>query len=298
MSRSKTQSKSHSTNDDAEESADGWSGPKPFVHSRLYHDWYRRVASGTPNDYVIVISADPRTTGVSGTGKTTLGGGLAKEWFDHSPGGFDAESQYTLDPSTLAYDLYNDTEELAVLVGDEMQGTPATTGLNAKRSNKNEALAAINAIAAGRSDRKTVILIVQDLKSLNKDALTFVDSWLLIRDDVDYTATHYHVAPDVYDLRRRNTKTPAIEQLTWRPLPKNDPDYREMEKKKAAAKKGKREYGADDDGDDDAEPSVPKELRDELIRHDAEQGVYTQRELADKWDLHQSTISQIINDAE
>jgi len=105
----------------------GGDGPLDLRYSKLYHDWYQRVACGDPNDYVIAISADPRSTGVSGSGKTTFGGGLAKRWLDYSDGGFNADVQYTLDPAKLAYDLYEDTGELAVLLGDEMQGTPATT---------------------------------------------------------------------------------------------------------------------------------------------------------------------------
>jgi len=252
-------------------------GAAGLVYSKLYHDWYQRVACGDPNDYIIAISADPRSTGVSGTGKTTLGGGLAKRWFDHSEDGFDADIQYTLDPARLAYDMYNETGELSVLVGDEMQGTPATTGLNSKRSQKSEALDAINALAAGRSDRKTVILIVQDLKSLNKDALTFIDAWLLIRDDYDYIATHYGVAPDVFDLGSRETKTPGIEQITWDALPKDDEDYQVMEEKKAAAKRGEREY-SDDSDDDSGESGVRLSKRDAFILRKA--GELSQREIA------------------
>jgi hypothetical protein len=269
-------------------------GPKSFRESKLYHDWYQRVASGNPNDYVIAITADPRSTGVSGTGKTTLGGGLAKDWFDHSPGGFDAETQYTLDPSVLAYDFYQQTDEMAVLIGDEMQGTPATTGLNSKRSNKTEALDAVNAIAAGRSDRKTVILILQDLKSLTKDALTFIDSWLLIRDDYDYVATHYHVAPDVFDLQSRDTKTPGIEQLTWRPLPKHDADYKVMEKKKDRAKNGQTEYSDSDDEEDDTPSKIPKPLRDAKIKRLADQGI-PQKKIAAAFNIKQPHVSRIVN---
>jgi hypothetical protein len=273
----------------------GGDGPLDLRYSKLYHDWYQRVACGDPNDYVIAISADPRSTGVSGSGKTTFGGGLAKRWFDYSDDGFNAEIQYTLDAAKLAYDLYEDTGELAVLVGDEMQGTPATTGLNAKRSQKNEALDAINAIAAGRSDRKTVILIVQDLKSLNKDALTFIDSWLLIRDDYDYVATHYGVAPDVFDLGSRETKTPGIEQITWDALPKDDPDYQVMEEKKAAAKRGEREYS---EGGEETEFQLPKAKRDEFLRTDYATGKFTQDELANKYGLKQGTVSKILNNNE
>lgn len=281
MSQSKTQYRNHNSG-----------GITDFRHSKLYHDWYQRVASGTPNDYIIAISADPRSTGVSGTGKTTLGGGLAKNWFDHSDGGFDAEVQYTLDAARLAYDMYNETDEMSVLIGDEMQGTPATTGLNAKRSQKSEALDAINAIAAGRSDRKTVILIVQDLKSLNKDALTFVDAWLLIRDDYNYVATHYAVAPDVFDLGSRETRTPGIEQITWDALDKNDSDYKIMEEKKQRAKEGKREYSENDS--EATQPHIPKAVRDQKIRKLSDLGV-TQRDIAKTFDLDQSTVSGIVN---
>lgn len=266
-----------------------------ITESKLYHDWYQRVGCGDPNDYVIAISADPRTTGVSGTGKTTLGGGLAKRWFDYSDGGgFDAETQYTLDAAKLAYDLYNDTGEMACLIGDEMQGTPATTGLNSKRSQKSEALDAINAIAAGRSDRKTVILIVQDLKSLNKDALTFVDAWLLIRDDVDYVATHYAVAPNVFDLQSRQTKTPGIERITWSPLPGDDADYQVMEEKKEQAKRGEREFGGEDDDNDEPTQTIPKPIRDQKMKSLNEKGM-TQYDIADVFGLDQSTVSDIVN---
>ena len=268
-------------------------GATPFIYSKLYHDWYQRVACGDPNDYIIAISADPRSTGVSGTGKTTLGGGLAKRWFDHSEDGFDADIQYTLDPARLAYEMYNETGELSVLVGDEMQGTPATTGLNSKRSQKSEALDAINALAAGRSDRKTVILIVQDLKSLNKDALTFIDAWLLIRDDYDYVATHYGVAPDVFDLKSRETKTPGVEELTWDALDKDDPDYQVMEQKKEDAKQGKREY-SDDDGEGEKEISIPKQIRDQKIRQLYDEGI-PQKKIAKAFDLTQQSVSAIVN---
>jgi len=271
--------------------ADSGDGPAGLRQSKLYHDWYERVACGDPNDYVIAVSADPRSTGVSGSGKTTLGGGLAKRWFDYSEGGFDAEVQYTLDAAKLAYDLYEETGELSVLVGDEMQGTPATTGLNAKRSQKSEALDAVNAIAAGRSDRKTVILIVQDLKSLNKDALTFIDAWLLIRDDFDYIATHYGVAPDVFDLGSRETKTPGVEEITWDALPEDDPDYQAMERKKEQAKRGEREY-SEDDGD--SAPTMPMEERNRMIRVMSNGGMEND-EIAEEFDLTPGRISQIVN---
>jgi hypothetical protein len=205
---------------------------KPITQSRLYTDWYYRVGTGNPNDYVIAITADPRFTGVSGTGKTTLGGGLAKWYLDFSPGGYDAEVQYTQSPEDILGKMYPETEAGATLIYDEAQGTPSDTGLNSKRAMKSDALEAINTVATRRKDRKTLIVISQSLKSLNKDLYDFIDAWILIRDDVNYIATHYQVQPDVFDLESRHTKTPGVEELSWDPLPANDPDYKVMEEVK------------------------------------------------------------------
>lgn len=158
---------------------------------------------------------------------------------------------------------------------------------------KGEALDTINAIAAGRSDRKTVILIVQDLKSLNKDALTFVDSWLLIRNDREFIATHYEVAPDVFDLQSRQTRTPGVERITWNSLPKDDPDYRVMENKKERAKQGQREFGNDQEDEDDDE--ISKDARDAKIKDLYDSGI-PQTKIADAFDMSQSGVSKIVND--
>lgn len=262
-----------------------------LANSALYHEWYQRVASGEPNDYIIVITADPRSTGVSGSGKTTLGGGLAKHWFDWSEGGFDAETQYTLDASRLAYEMYPETDELSVIMYDEAQGTPATTGMNHKRGQTNQALDAINSIASGRSDRKTIIIIAQDLKFVTKDLFTYIDAWLLIRDDYEYVANHYRVAPDVFDFGSRKTKTPGVASLTWDALPADDPDYRIMEARKEQAKEGIREYSS---GDEDEEITIPKPVRDAKIKKLCENGV-TQGIVASAFDLDQSTVSGIVN---
>lgn len=225
--------------------------PRDIRESELYHEWYQRVASGSANDYVIAISAHPGYTGVSGSGKTTLGAGLAKDYLDHSPGGYDAESQYTVDVKEIPR-LYDDSEELAVLIADEMQGTAATTNLNSKRSMKTEALEAYATLAGRRKERKTMILIVQTLDKTMKDMLDFVDAWLLIIDDYDYLARHYRVMPDTYDLESNKTRTPGVELLTWEPLRANDPDYRIMERRKDDANAGKRP-GSNDEEDEDAE---------------------------------------------
>jgi len=206
-----------------------------ITESQLYEEWYHRLAVGNPNDYVIVVTADPRYTGVSGSGKSTLGAGLAKWHLDFSPDGWDPEVQYTMSAGDILGTMYPETEAGACLIYDEAQGTPSSTGLNSKRSMKEDALNAINTVATKRKERKTLIVISQSLKALNKDLFDYVDAWLLIHDDINYVATHYDLHPDVFDLESNKIKTPGIEELEWDPLDENDPDYEHMEQVKDEA---------------------------------------------------------------
>lgn len=259
---------------------------KSLYESRLYTDWYYRVGSGYPNDYIIAITADPRFTGVSGTGKTTMGAGLAKWYFDISPSGYDAEIQYTQSAQDILPKMYAKSEEGSALIYDEAQGTPSGTGLNSKRSMKNDALEAINTIATRRKDRKTLIVISQSLKSLNKDLYDFIDAWILITDDVDYRATHYSVQPDVFNLETRKTKTPGVEELTWDPLPADDPDYKIMEKIKD-------EQSTGNVGDSEEDTGWPKDYQIELAQTLRDEG-WTLREIAnhDKVEFTRNWVSE------
>jgi hypothetical protein len=222
-------------------------GGKPtgeFTSSQTYSEWYDRLACGDPNDMVFVITADPRYTGVTGTGKSTLGAGLAKWYFDISDRGWDPEIKYTMTSSEILT-MYADSEEGSCLVYDEAQGTPSDTGLNSKRSMKEDALSAINTVATGRKQRKCLIVIAQSLKSLNKDLFDYVDAWILIQDDTTYKATRYNLHPDVFDLKSDEIKTPGVEELKWDPLPKNSDDYAVMERIKDEAS----DVSADDAGE-------------------------------------------------
>lgn len=267
-------------------------GTRPFRETQLYHEWYGRVASGNPNDYVIAISAHPGFTGVSGSGKTTLAGGLA-ERLDFSPGGFNAEHQFTVDASVLAYDMYGNTEGGATLVGDEMQGTAANTNLNSKRSMKTESLDVYNTIAGNRKGRKTLILVFQTLDKAMKDMFDFVDAWLLIVDDINYRCNHYKVLPEPFNFESNKTKTPRVETLTWGALPKDDPNYKIMEQKKDQANAGEREYSSGD-SETEEDKRIPKAARDDKIKSLYDQGV-TQKRIAAAFGLDQSTVSGIIN---
>jgi hypothetical protein len=225
---------------------------------------------------VIAISAHPGFTGVSGSGKTTLAAGLAKTYLDHTDDGYDAEHQFTVDASVLAYDMYGDTEPLAALVADEMQGTAANTNLNSKRSMKKESLAVYSTVAGNRKGRKTLILVFQTLDKSMKDMFDFVDAWLLIVDDVKYRCNHYKVLPEPFNFESNKTKTPRVETLAWGPLPEDDDDYAVMERKKDKANAGEREYTANE-GDEDGE--WPDDVQLEYARERYKDGL-SWREIA------------------
>lgn len=224
--------------------------------STLYKDWYYRVGSGKPNDFIIAISANPRTTGVSGTGKTTLALRLAKTYFDVKESEFDASKQTTLDPTALSNEIYPNISEGAAMIYDEAQGTPNSTGLNSKRTMKEESLTAINTIATRRKDRKTLIIVTQNIKSLVGDLYDYIDAWLLIQDDINYYATHYGVHPDVFNFETRKTETPGVENITWEPFTASDSDYAYLDKLKDEATAKSQE------SDEDRE--LPKEQQAEL----------------------------------
>lgn len=224
--------------------------------SNLYKDWYYRVGSGDPNDYIIAISANPRTTGVSGSGKTTLGLRLAKTYFDVKESDFDAKEQTTLDPQVLSEEIYPELDHGGAIIYDEAQGTPNSTGLNSKRTMKDESIDAINTIATRRKDRKTLIVITQNIKSLVTDLYDYIDAWLLIQDDINYYATHYGVKPDVFNFETRKTETPGVEDLIWDPFPKSDPDYAYLDKLKDEATERAQE--------DDEDKPLPKDAQAEL----------------------------------
>lgn len=229
--------------------------PSKLLQSDLYKDWFWRAGSGDPNDYILAISANPRWTGVSGTGKTTLGLRLADDYFDTTENGFDAKRKATLDPAVLADEIYPQTEEGSAIIYDEAQGTRQSTGLNSKRHNKTEVLEAVNTIATYRDERKTLIVITQNIKALVNEMYDFIDAWLMINNEVNHVATHYKVHPNVFNFETQKTETPGVEDIRWQPYPKSDPNYRHLKRLKDESKRVAKEEG---------EQALPLEIQAEL----------------------------------
>ncbi|OTE99114.1 hypothetical protein [Halorubrum sp. SD683] len=204
-----------------------------------------------PNDFLMVISASSKSA-VSGTGKTTLGTGCAKT-LDGSSSGFDAEEQATLSAGELGYEIIPGVETRSAVVIDESQGTPGGgSALNTRRAMKTETIETIGSILANRDKMLTIIIIVQNFSMLDSWIYPLVDAWLLIRKGPGHpqgpVATHHKVEIDDYDLKNPQLRTPAVEDLSWDPLPEDDPDYQVMDRKKQEAKQ-KSDGSPDADGE-------------------------------------------------
>jgi len=233
----------------------------------LYRRWRQQVMKPPKNDFVIAVTASSSTP-VSGTGKTTLGGGLAKE-LDRSPSGFDPETQYTMNAGQLGYDYIPDVENQSAVVLDEGQGTPGEgSALNARRAMKQETMDTIGSILANRDKMLTVILISQNYGFLDPQIYTMTDLWILIKRAPGHPngamASIYTVETDDFDLSSPEVKTHHVEDVSWPPLPDDDPDYKVMERKKQEAKQRRRE-SKDSDGtlSEEGQVTLAESLRSE-----------------------------------
>jgi len=276
--------------------------PQGWEDTKLYKNWHKSVASGRPNDLVVAVSASSKT-GVSGTGKTTCAISLAEE-FDLTDEGFDAEARGTTELSELAYDILPNAPEGSAIVLEEAQGTASGSGLNKRRGMKSETLDTINGILANRDNRYTLIIVVQQLSMLDTSLVPVIDAWLMIRHEPDDPmgplAKHHEVYGEDYDLRHEDLKTPVKETLQWPELDPANDNYAQMEVKKQRAKR--RDGG--DDGDDNTsdqqaytKQDLPADLRNDIIREHWEQSDdVTQKEVADRWDITQQRVQQIVNE--
>lgn len=265
-----------------------------FENSLLHRDWHRAVAEGTPNDFVMCVTASSKTP-VSGTGKTTLQTNLAQET-DLSSDGFDAEQKASLDAGTIAYEVVPQVESRSTVVFDEAQGAPGTTGLDSRRAMKQEVIDAVSSILANRDKQLTIIIGAQQFSTLDPRIYPIVDAWLLIRVGPSHPdgpmGTYHEVHVEDYNLSNPKVKTPAIEDFSWSRVDHDDPDYRYLEELKQEAK---TRGGNGEDGERGFQSieDMPKHLRDDEIQRLYEAGV-TQPKIADIFELDQSTVSRII----
>jgi hypothetical protein len=268
-----------------------------FETSELHREWAKTVKEGSPNDFVICISASSRT-GVSGTGKTTLTTNLAQQ-MDLTDSGFDATEKASLDAGEIAYDIVPEIEPRSAIVWDEAQGAPGTVGLDSRRAMKQEAIDSMSAILANRDKQFTFIITAQIFSMLDPRVYPMIDAWLLIREEPDDPegplGTYHEVYVEDYNLGNPQVKTPAIEDFSWDKVPHDDADYQELERLKQLAKTNNYQQRGSDDGGEDAPQEISNGQRDRLIQDRYESTDLTQKDLAKVFDVSRKRISQIVN---
>lgn len=241
---------------------------RPFDGTQLRYKWANRVKGEVANDFVIVVTPHSKTAG-SGSGKTTLALQLCKA-FDQSSNGFDAETNATLDAGALTDEVLDESESGSALLWDEAQGAPGTDGLDARRAMQSEPMDAIKGVLAARNQRHTLVVVGQQIRMFDPRLYPMIDAWLHIVVDPGQrgppTAVHYELIADDYDLSSRDYRSQNIEDLSWEPLPHDDPDYVAMDKMKERAK---TEDAEDEEEEDDRRPI--SELAEQVVDMDVGQ---------------------------
>lgn len=221
-----------------------------FEDSYLYYRWYNQVVRPPSNDFVIAISASGKSS-MSRTGKTSLETYCAEQ-LDRTDEGFDAETKGTLDAGELAYDIVPDVPDHSAVCLEEAQGSPGTTGLDARRGMVQEIIDAINAILNNGNKQLTVIITAQHLPMLDKRVAPLVDAWLLIRygpsSPEGPLAIHHGMYVEDYNFGSPQIKTPIFENFSWPRVSEDNENYQILEEKK---KKAKRKDSGDGEGGGD-----------------------------------------------
>jgi hypothetical protein len=207
--------------------------------TEFYRRWYEQVVLPPENDYLVCISASSKTP-VSGTGKTTAGAGIAKA-LDRSDGGFDAETQATLNAEEFANGVIPNAPDKGAVLMDETQGTPGEdSGMNRMRAMSQSVQDAIGSVLANRNKNLTIVVIVQRIGMLFSDLFPIIDSWMLFTKAPGQVggpeALHHQIEVGDYPDDSGEMRTPADETVSWPAISHEDPAYRTLERMKEAAK--------------------------------------------------------------
>jgi len=281
-----------------------------------WHDLMHGIYGPRQGGARIIIDAEGASTGVGKTGLAVYLAKLCSEAFGYkiTPDDVTLSGEQYLDrwrehpgpeqPSVIILDELagagagdarrsdvrdEPPQTLTTEAVDEAQGVSANQGVNARRAMASSTIDAIGNVAANRMRAMTLIIVSQNIKWLDKNLLDLVDCWIRIRQEPSHPdgpeATAYELYTSDMDFESRQTKTPAITDLTWSDIPDDDPDYQEMERMKDEATSAATE---------EAPQELPVELRNEKIEMLVDAGIQ-QKEVADAFDLDPSTISKIVN---
>ncbi len=268
-------------------------------NSELYQTWREKVVRDD-DDFMVVIAPSSKT-GRSGTGKTTLAVTLAR-LLSNNPEGFSAEDHASLSSHEVAQDLIPNTATGSAIIFDEAQGTLSGSGVDTRRAMADSVVNMSKSAAQFRKRQHTLIIVTQATDWLDSRMMDMMDRLLLIQERNPARGWARAVS---FSYRRNDLnisggtnreRTPAKEDIIWRPLPDDDPDYQEMDRMKEAASGGS---DPDDDTQDAGIPEsleeMPKNVRDAVMRDLSDAGVM-QKTICEITGLEKSTVSRIVRD--
>jgi len=265
---------------------------KPFQKSELLATQRDRIRED--NDMIVCISPSSKTEG-SGTGKTTLGI-RACRWFDMSETRWNAEKQASLDSTVVAEKLYPDLPAGSAILFDEAQGTLDSDGVDARRAMSDAVVRMARSAAQHRTKHHTLVMVTQSTQWLDSRMMDIIDRLVLIQERDFEREWARAVTFDYYydDLGgSKNEYTPSIEDVYWRPLSTDDPDYQHIE---ALKLDHDEERNVDNANDSDAsEGGMSHQKRVEIAKRLHKEEGWSQQATAEIIDRDQSWISRNID---
>jgi hypothetical protein len=222
----------------ADPRADTWPGDiknaaphREFNDTDLKATWKRRVLK-SDNDFIIGIAASSRTP-ISGTGKTTLAVRLARH-FDASDGGFDAQKKAALSSEAVSEDLIPKLPARSSIIFDEAQGTLSSDGVDSRRAMANAVVDMARSAAQFRKRQHTLLVVSQSSDWIDSRMMDLLDRLIIIQER-GRAVVYDHYRDDLPNSGESREYTPAKEEISWKALPDDDPDYQALDRMKEEA---------------------------------------------------------------
>lgn len=260
----------------------------------LYRTWKERMQS--ENDMIICIAASSRTE-MSGTGKSTLAVQLGRA-FDCSDSPFDAGEQASLSADEVAKEYYPNLPKGSAIIFDEAQGTLGEDGVDNRRSMADAVVKMSRSAAQHRWKQMTLIIVTQSTRWIDSRMMELIDRLILIQEKNHHQGWARAVIFDHYfdDLASdKQEYTPAVEDIYWRPLPKDDPDYQKLHELKEKSD-GTGSPSESKEEEDSGVPDISIEQRNKLLKERIKNEDVTEKDLAKTFGITRQRVNQIVNE--
>lgn len=241
--------------------------------------WKERRRQG--RDVKMLVTA---RNGATGTGKTTLAVALAETW---DANGWDA-SKATLSPKEYV-SRYTELEPGEILIGDEMEQMA-----DPRRSMSKQNVTLTQYWSTMRQWEVSTICTLPSASMIDKRLRELMD----VRVNVQQRGVAVAYRKTIDD-HSGEIKTPRMHRIRWDALD-DDPEYAKLARMKREHMENFSERAYFLANDDEEEIEDPEEAvqayRNERLCEAYETGEWTQKELADVFDLSRPRVSQIVNE--